>query len=248
MKPLKAFLGKYRKNSKLILCLNIISVVLELFETNMRCAVFFTNRGSRWSLLLVPPASRAPVLSTGAPSCRMPPPHLPPPFISTPHQLSPTSPAPTLTPPPIIPPPLFHISTPPSLSASSLPLPSFAPPDPGPPAPHPPRRPPPHYLSAHCHRRASVTCRPPARNHMHTFRANQLGMNMMMLLHEMFRQTAFFSQPLIYLIHDAHLELFTWMCIRNIKSILKLRLKCIVNFEMYYSIVIFGCAAVKGLD
>lgn len=144
---------------------------------------FFTDRGSRWSLLLVLPASRAPVLLTGAPSYPTPPHRLPPrpPSISTPHQPSPTSPAPTLTPPPIIPPPPFHTSTPPSPSANSPPPPSFAPPDPGPPASPPPQRPPPRSPSAPHRRRASATCRPPARSHMHTCRPNQSGMNIIYL-------------------------------------------------------------------
>lgn len=154
---------------------------LDLFSKDfgVDCVLLFTNRGSRWSLLLTPLASPVPMLLTGASSCLTPPLCLPPPLlpISTPLQPYPTSPAPTFTPPPITPPPLCHISTPPSLSPSSpLPL-SCAPPDPGPPASHPHQRPPPHCPSAHLRSRASATCRPLARTLMHTYRPSQSGGN-----------------------------------------------------------------------
>lgn len=148
-------------------------------HTSINFYAFFSNRGSVWSLLLASPAYPVPVLTTEASSYPNPPHRLPRPLpsISTPLRPCHTSPPPTLRPPPITPPRLFHTSTPPSPSANSPPRPSLVPRDRGRPASLPPRRPPPRSPSAPRRRRASATCRRPARSHMHTYRPNQSGMN-----------------------------------------------------------------------
>lgn len=125
------------------LCLNVIcwvfnSSVVEFWISAgwLTPYCFVTDRGSRWTPLLVPVL----LLESFCPT--------PPPPISTPHPPCPTTPAPILTPPLITPPPLFRTSTPPSPSASSPPPPSCAPLDLGPPAPPSPQRPRPRSRSA----------------------------------------------------------------------------------------------------
>lgn len=146
-------------------------------KTNITASYLnLSNRGSRRSRLLGPPASRVLVPATGASSSPTPPHCLPlPPSISTPPPHSPPSPAPTLTPPFITPPPLFRTRPPPFPSAKSHPPPSFAPPDLGPPASPRPLRPLPHSPSAPHRRRASAMCRRAARSHAHTCRPSQSG-------------------------------------------------------------------------